>query len=77
MRAKEFLSEKAVQSTWISNISYNRPNKVLTMQLSNGKVYSIPNVTRTTFEKWLKSASKGRFFHQNIKGKYNSPRIKE
>jgi hypothetical protein len=76
MRLSELLLEKPVQSTWISNISHNRPNKVLTMKLSNGKAFSIPGISRTTFEQWTRSPSKGQFFHQHIKGRYKVSRLK-
>jgi len=76
MRAFEILNEKAVESTWITNLTYNRPNKIVTMRLSNGKTYSIPNVTRTVFERWINSPSKGKFFHDRIKDTYRSKRIK-
>lgn len=75
MRAEEFLVEKPVLSAWISNLLYNRPNKVITMRLSNGKSYSIPGVTRTMFERWLMSPSKGFFFHDRIKGRYQVTKI--
>ena len=75
MRAEEFISEKVVQSSWISDVTYNRPNKTLTMRLSNGKSYSIPAASRTEFEKWVKSGSKGRFFHNSIKPNHDINRI--
>ena len=76
MKISEFLNETAVESTWITSLTYNRPNKILTMQLSNGKTYSIPGITRTMFERWINSTSKGRFFHDKIKDTYRSTRIK-
>lgn len=76
MRAEEFLSEKVVQSSWISNITYNRPNKTLTMVLSNGNTYTIPASSRTEFEKWVKSGSKGQFFHNSIKPRHTITKIK-
>jgi len=76
MRLSEFLIEKQVESAWISDLTHNRPNKVLTMRLSNGKSFSIPGITRTMFERWTRSPSKGSFFHQFIKDKYRVNRIK-
>lgn len=76
MKISEILLEKPVQSTWISDLTHNRPNKVLTMKLSNGKVFSIPGITRTIFERWSRAASKGQYWHQFIKGKYTVSRIK-
>jgi hypothetical protein len=75
MRAAEILNEKPVESTWITDLVYNRPNRVLTMRLSNGVSYSIPGITRTMFERWTKAPSKGFFFHQSIKGNYQVSRI--
>ena len=75
MRAAEILNEKPVESTWITDLVYNRPNRVLTMRLSNGVSYSIPGITRTMFERWTKAPSKGFFFHQNIKDTYQVRKI--
>lgn len=76
MKATELLNEKPVESSWITDLLYNRPNKVLTMRLSNGKSYSIPGITRTTFEQWIKSPSKGKFFQDRIRDTYRVTRIK-
>ncbi len=76
MKALELLTEKPVQSAWITDLVYNRPNKVLTMKVSNGRAYSIKGITRTTFEQWVKSPSKGRFFHNRIKDSYQVERIR-
>lgn len=76
MRAIEFLTEKHVESAWISDLIYNRPNHRLTMRLSNGRSFSIPGISRTTFERWAKYPSKGQFFHQFIKDKYQITRLK-
>jgi hypothetical protein len=70
MRAEELLNEKQVESAWITDLIYSRPTKKLTMKLSDGKNYSIPGVSRTFFERWLKSNSKGQFFHKFVKGAY-------
>lgn len=75
MRAEEFLIEKPVMSSWISDLTYNRPNRTLTMRLGNGKSYSIPGITRSTFEQWSKTPSKGRYFHDRIKASYDVKRI--
>lgn len=70
MKAEEILNEKSVNSTWITDLTYNRPNKILTMRLSNGISYSIPGITRAMFDRWVNSPSKGFFFHENIKDRY-------
>lgn len=75
MKASEIISEKAVLSSWITDLTYNRPNKIVTMRLSNGRSFSIPGITRTGFEKWVNNRSKGRYFHDFIKDNYNITRI--
>jgi uncharacterized protein YprB with RNaseH-like and TPR domain len=76
MKISEILKEKKVESAWITDLTYNRPNKTLTMRLSNGRTFSIPFITRAVFERWTKAPSKGRFFHQHIKDSYTVRRIK-
>lgn len=75
MRIIEILNEKRVDSAWISNITYSRPDRVITMKLSNGKIYSIFGISRTIFERWFRSNSKGQFFHRYIKNVYQIKRI--
>lgn len=74
MRAIEFLTEKKVQSTWITDVSYNRPQRIIKMTLSNGKSYLIPGTSRGTFNRWVSAQSKGSFFHEFIKGQYPTNR---
>ena len=76
MKISEILVEKHVQSSWITDLTLNRPNKILTMKLSNGRAFSIPGISRTTFEQWTKSPSKGRFFHSRIKNRFVITRIR-
>lgn len=70
MKAEEFLTEKKVTSTWISELIYNRPNKKLTMRLSNGKAYSVLGISRAVFDQWNKTPSKGKYFHDRIKANH-------
>lgn len=76
MRLAELLLEKPVESSWITNLTYNRPNRVLTMRLANGRSFAIPGISRATFEQWTKAPSKGRFFHKYIKDKHQVNRLK-
>jgi hypothetical protein len=76
MKIYEILNEVRVQSSWISDLTYNRPHKVLTLQLSNGRQFSIPNISRRLFDMWKSAPSKGAFYHQQIKGNYKVIRIK-
>ena len=76
MKIEEILNEKRVESSWIIDLTYNRPNRRLTMNLANGTVYTINNISRSTFDRWTLSPSKGLFFHNNIKDVYPIKRIR-
>lgn len=75
MKAAEILNEKPVESTWITDLTHNRPNKTVTMRLSNGRSFSIPGIARAGFEKWVNANSKGTYFHNFIKDNYQITRI--
>lgn len=70
------LFEKSVSSTWLADVANNRRLKVVTMALSDGKVYAIHGMTRHQFDNWHKSASKGEYFHKRVKDKYVITRLK-
>ena len=76
MKLHEILVEKPVTSSWIQDISYNRKNHILSLTLSDQKCYAVHNVSRSTFEKWHASFSKGQFWHKVIKSGYNITRIR-
>ncbi len=76
MRWAEIMTEAEVESSWISNITYNRPNRTLTLTLGDGKVYKVSRIPRTMYDKWRVSPSKGKFFHDAVKGKYPVSRLK-
>lgn len=73
MITRDILLEKAVTSTWIVDLSYNRRSKIITMTLNNrnnNRSYHIHNISRRMFDKWQNAPSKGKFFHRNIKLMY-------
>lgn len=76
MKLSEIMTEKKVESTWIADLSHNRPSSMLKMKLSNGKVYSVAGITRRVFELWSRAPSTGKYFHQNIAGRHHVRRIK-
>lgn len=76
MKISQFLAEKPVQSTWISDLTYNRPNRILVMRLSNGRSFAIEGIPRSLFDRWSITPSKGSFFHTNVKDRYKIYRIK-
>jgi frataxin-like iron-binding protein CyaY len=69
MKASEIF-EDAVQSSWLSDISYNAETSEVRMSLSNGLAYNINNIPQELFDKWLAAPSKGNFFKTNIEGNF-------
>lgn len=72
------ITEKRVESSWLYDISYSRKRKIVQMTVKNGvssSTYYVKGVSRHMFDKWHRSASKGKFFHYNIKGFYNIEKV--
>ena len=76
MKITEFLIERAVVSSWIVDLRYARKQRIVTMTLSNGRAYTIVGVSRYLVDRWVASQSKGKFFHQNIRGKFRILRLR-
>lgn len=77
------LTEKVVDSSWIADVTYKRvkrdPNEKrdrtpkfsdVTITTRDGRKYIIKKVPYMLYVNWQKSSSKGQFWHQHIKGKY-------
>jgi hypothetical protein len=69
------LREMKVESTWITDIRHSRAKKEVIVTVSSGRRYLIPGVTRAVFDQWIRWPSKGKFYHNRIKGKYQLTRI--
>jgi hypothetical protein len=71
MKIAELLTEAAVKSSWIARVDYSPyPARILTLVLKNGNMYKIPNVTTAVYQQFLTRPSKGKYWHQFIKGRY-------
>lgn len=76
LKKTQQLKEVAVASTWITELVYSRARKTLTMTLNNGKQYSIPGISRQSFDRWKAAPSKGQYFHQNIRDRFQIERTR-
>ena len=59
-----------VASSWISNLAWDNTRKIALMLLINGYFYDV-FMPFKLFEEWLIAHSKGTFFNQKVKGKYD------
>jgi len=75
MKIHEALTEDPVMSSWISDVTLQQNKRDVTMTLGNGTRYVVNNIGEQNFAAWLKSASKGKFWHSYIKGAFDVRRI--
>lgn len=78
MKVNQILTERLVNSSWLQSVSYygmrNRlfPGEELIVfkVKGNPKSYIVRGLTRQDYKDWIKSPSKGRFYHV-LKKKFN------
>ena len=61
-----------VDSSMIKSVGYDKSNQSLMINFNKGKIYSYANVPQAVYIEMTKAESKGAFFHQHIKGKYEA-----
>lgn len=65
-----------VLSTDISHARYDRDAGALRIRFRDGSVYEYRGVPERVYDVLLAAPSKGRYFHQSIKGRYEHARIR-
>ena len=63
-----YLTEEAVNSSWIADLSYDEDTGSVIMTTLGGGEYEIPDVPREEFEEWVSAPSKGKFWWSDIRG---------
>ena len=61
-----------ISSTMASAVGYDKQRKILQIEFNSGSVYQYADVETETWERFLASNSKGKFFNKEIKGHYAS-----
>lgn len=61
-----------VRSTMASAMGYDKQRKILQIEFNSGSVYQYADVEMETWQRFLDSDSKGKFFNKEIKGHYLS-----
>lgn len=61
-----------VNSSMIQEVQYNPEELILTVMFNKGGAYDYRGVTEAIHEELIKAPSVGKFFHSNIKGKYET-----
>lgn len=78
------LSEKIVDSSWLSDIRYDRKPRSqadkksktpkfsdVIITLRDGHKYTVHDVPYKVYRMWVTAPSRGVFWHKNIKNQYN------
>lgn len=65
----------AVESSNIARVDWDQDSEVLTVEFNGGSTYEYEGVPEQVYTNFLGAASKGRFFHQFIKGQYAFTRV--
>ena len=64
-----------VESSSLVSIGFAREARVLEIEFRSGAIYRYLGVPQTVFEALRKADSKGRYFAQSIRGKYEFQRV--
>lgn len=69
---------RPVESSWIDSLAWQgEPGQlgVLLMRTRDGGVWRYQGVPRTFYLLWLGAKSKGKFYHEAVKGRYSEARV--
>lgn len=66
---------KPVKSSNIVSIGYNIQEKILEIEFISSGIYRYFEVPIEIYDSFLKSSSKGKFVHKNIRGRYRYENI--
>jgi len=58
-----------VDSTAIRAVGYD--GSTLTIEFHNGRTYDLPKVPYSVYANLMRSSSKGAYYNQHIRGRYN------
>jgi hypothetical protein len=69
------MNRTKVESSNIKSVGWKENN--LEVEFNTGSLYRYSDVTEDVFNAFLKAESKGKYFHEYIKGNYQSEKIEE
>jgi len=67
---------KKVESSNLNAVKYDKEKEELTVEFKGGSQYLYLKVPVHTFDSFIVAESKGKFFHKEIKGKFENVKIK-
>jgi len=70
------MNRQPVKSSNLNSVGYDSTNNILEIQFNSGSIYQYFNVPNSIYMDLMKAASKGGYFHKNIKERYKFERIR-
>lgn len=70
------LRHVVVNSTSIATIGFNQTRGVLEIQFVNGRRYRYVGVPKPIQQRFLRASSRGKFYHEFIRGQYRCTEIR-
>lgn len=64
-----------VQSSNIDSVGYDSEENILQIKFKSGGIYNYHNVPKRIYTTLLAAPSKGKFFHQEIKGNFKYVKV--
>ena len=65
----------SVESTNLSRVRHDENSNTLEIEFIGGNVYQYFDVPKSIYDELLGAGSKGKFFHQQIKGHFRYARV--
>ncbi len=69
------MTRSSVRSSNVASVGYDKDSQVLEIEFIGGGVYQYSSVPENTFNSFMNAASKGIYFHNFVKGKFDYSRI--
>jgi KTSC domain len=70
------IRRECVASRAIAAIGYSKRLQILDIEFLNGAIYRYEEVPRSVYHELMEADSKAHYFHQHIKGRFKSSRIR-
>lgn len=70
------MNRQPVRSSNLKTVGYDQKTNVLEIEFHSGGVYQYLNVPESMYQALLNAASKGAYFHGNIKERFRYKRVK-
>jgi hypothetical protein len=69
------MTRQIIISTGLKSVGYDAVAHVLEVELQSGPIFRYFDVPQSVYETLMSAPSKGRYFNDNVQGKYESRQI--